>query len=178
MKVPLEAVGKNLIEHPTVPLLGFSVNDSSLFLNTDPSLLKNISDEYHRGEGLLTTHNTAANVNDQGALLLSSVGAQCFIVSSKAERDWPDIWIEMQPFVSIDGTDKGINFYSVIGRPLSKGKLTLDTEKYKAGVRDDVQLALIDYQLLAHPDDVDIMLEGMTKECSFSGFVLCQIGQI
>lgn len=137
--------------------------------------MANITEEYHRGEGLLTTHVTAASINDQGVLILTSVGAQCFITSSKAEIGWPDIWIEMQPFVSIDGTDKGINFYSVIGRPLSKGMITLDADKYISGLRDDVQLALIDYQLLAHPDDVDIMLEGKFT-LPFLGFLV--YGQI
>lgn len=160
MKVPIEAVGKNLIEHPTIAIKGFRANDSSLFLNVDPSLLQNITDEYHNGEGLLTTHITEASLNDNGVLTLTSVGAQCFISSSKSVRDWPDIWIEMQPFVSVDGHHSGVHFFSVIGRPSSKGTLTLDTTKYKAGIRNDVDLALIDYQLLAHPDDVDVMLEG------------------
>lgn len=166
MIVPIEAIGKNLIEHATFPIQGFQVNDSSLFPKMDPSVTANVSEEYHKGEGLLTTHITATYNNEQGVLTLISVGAQCFIVSSKAETEWPDIWIEMQPFVSVDGKEHGINLYSIIGRPRSRGLLTIDTDKYKAGIRDDVQLAVIDYKLLTHPDDVDIMLEGNIKSVS------------
>lgn len=163
MKVPLEAVGKNFVEHATLPILGFQVSDTSLFPTMDFSETQNVLEEYHKGEGLLTTHTAAAYDNEQGVLTIISVGAQCFIASSKAETGWPDIWIEMQPFVSIDGKQHGINFYSIIGRPHSKGLLTLDTDKYKAGIRDDVQLAVIDYKMLTHPDDVDVMLDGKNK---------------
>lgn len=163
MKVSIEAVGKNLIEHATFPILGFYVNDSSYFPKMDPSVTQNISAEYHNGEGLLTTHTTATSNNEQGVLTMMSVGAQCFIASSKSESGWPDIWIEMQPYVTIDGSEQGITLYSSIGRPHSRGLLTIDTDKYKAGIRDDVQLANIDYKMLTHPDDVDIMLEGNIK---------------
>lgn len=93
-------------------------------------------------------------------MTIVSEGPQCFIASSKADPDWPDLWIEIHPIVSVDGKEQRIYFYNVVGRPQSKGLLSLDTDKYKAGVRDDVQLALIDYRLLTHPDDVEAMLDG------------------
>lgn len=143
VKVPLEAVGKNLGEHPLFILPGFAVNDSSIFLKVDASEIVQLSEEYHNGEGVLTKISIA----------------QCFIASSKAKPGWPDLWIEINPRISVDGSEV-INFYNIVGRPQSKGILTLDTDKYKAGVRDDVQLALIDYKFLTHPDDVDVMLDG------------------
>lgn len=144
MKVPLEAVGKNLGEHPSF-IMGFSVNDTSLFPKIDPSDVEKISEDYHNGEGILA---------------LISEGPQAFIASSKAETDWPDLWIEMHPIISVNGEEQVVYFYDVIGRPKSKGTLMLDTDKYKAGVRDDVELALIDYGFLTHPDDAQVMLEG------------------
>lgn len=145
MKVPLEAVGKNLAEHPSFIMAGFTVSDSSLFLQMNSSDVEKIAEEYHNGEGVLG---------------IVSEGPQCFIASSKAEPDWPDLWIEMHPNIRIDDEETHIYFYDVVGRPKSKGMLTLDTEKYIAGIRDDVQLSLIDYQFYSHPDDMEAMLDG------------------
>jgi len=78
-----------------------------------------------------------------------------------AEPGWPDLWIEINPGINIDGGESHIEFINVIGRPQSKGLLTFDADKYKAGIRDDVQLALIDCKYLTHPDDTEVMLEGI-----------------
>lgn len=145
MQVPLEAVGKNLGDHPLLYVRDFSVNDTSLFPNLDSADMESLFEEYHNGEGLL------------GKV---SQGPLCFIVSSKAELDWPNLWIQINPSVSVDGEGELITFFNILGRPQSKGVLSLDTEKYKAGVRDDVQLALIDNKLLTHPDDIEAFLEG------------------
>jgi len=146
VKVPLEAVGKNLGNHPSFTMRGFTVNDTSFFPRMESSLTEKILEEFHNGEGILT-------INPQGP--------QCFIASSNAEPSWPDLWIEMHPFTSVDDDEQRIYFYNVIGRPKSRGFLTMDTEKYKAGIRDDVELSLIDLQFLTHPDDVVAMLDGV-----------------
>lgn len=143
MKAAVEAVGKNLIEHPLFVLSGFAVNDSSIFLKMESSQIQKFTDEFHNGEGVLTKNTEA----------------QCFMTSSKATPGWPDIWIAIHPLPSVDGIEI-LNFYSIIGRPQSKGFLSLDANKYKAGVRDDQQLALIDYQFLTHPDDIEALLDG------------------
>lgn len=145
MKVPLEAVGKNLADHPCFMMHGFSVNDTSLLPRIDLSEVENISEAFHKGEGPLT---------------YVTEGPQCFIASSVAEPGWPDIWIAMDPVIDNNSGESIISFNNVIGRPQSKGVLSLDAEKYRAGIRDDVQLALIDFQFLTHPDDVEAMVEG------------------
>lgn len=145
VKVPLEAVGKNLGEHPSFIMTGFTVNDTSLFPKMDASDTEKILRDYENGEGILT---------------IVSEGPQAFIVSSVAEPGWPDLWLEIHPQISVNGADQRISFYNVIGRPSSRGTFSMDTDKYKAGIRDDVELSLIDYQLLTHPDDVVAMLDG------------------
>lgn len=151
VKVPLEAIGKNLVEHPLFVLPGFAVNDSSIFLKVDSSQIEQITDEFH---------------NDGNGALTKNTEVQCFIASSKARPGWPDIWIAIHPLPSVDGSEI-LNFYTFVGRPRSRGSITLDTEKYRAGVRDDQQLALIDYRLLSNPDDVDVLLEGELMEKLF-----------
>lgn len=136
-------MGKNLVEHPLFVLSGFAVNDSSIFLKMDSTEIEKFTEEFHHGKGVMT-RNTEA---------------QCFITSAKARPGWPDIWIAIHPLTSVDGREV-LNFYSVIGRPQSKGIVTLDANKYKAGARDDQQLALIDYQFFNHPDDVEALLDG------------------
>lgn len=128
---------------------GFTVNDSSLFPRMNPSDLERIADEFHNEGG--------------GILSIIAEGPQCFISSSKAEPGWPDLWIEINPTITVDGGEPDIHFINVIGRPQSKGLLTLDADKYKAGIRDDVELALIDCKYLSHPDDMEVMLEGKMK---------------
>lgn len=145
MKVPLEAVGKNLGDHPSFIMSGFSVSNATLFPKIDSSETEKIMGEFHNGEGILT---------------LITEAQQAFIVSSKADPGWPDIWISMDPNIRIDDAEQQVHFFDILGRPQSKGTLTLDTDKYKAGIKDDVQLALIDYQFLSHPDDMEVLLDG------------------
>lgn len=138
-------MGRNLGEHPSFIMTGFSVNDTSLFPRFRSSETEKVLAEFENGEGVLS---------------IVSEGPQAFISSSVAEQGWPDLWLEMHPLVGVDDSEQRISFYNVIGRPKSRGTFTLDTEKYKAGVRDDEELALIDYQFYSHPDDVVAMLEG------------------
>lgn len=119
------------------------MNDSSIFLKMESSQIMKFTNEFHNGEGILTKNTEA----------------QCFITSSKARPGWPDIWIAIHPLPSVDGAEI-LNFYSIIGRPQSKGIFSLDANKYRAGVRDDQQLALIDYRFLSHPDDIEALLDG------------------
>lgn len=145
MKVPLEAVGKNLGDHPLLYITDFSANETSLFPKITSADMEIMFDEYHNGDGILSK---------------VSQGPLCFIASTKATSNWPDLWIQINPQVSVDGEGESITFFNILGRPQSKGVLSLDTEKYKAGVRDDVELALIDSKLLTHPDDMEAFLEG------------------
>lgn len=136
-------MGKNLGDHPLFVMSGFAVNDSSIFLKLDSTDIQKITEEFHNGEGVLTKNTEA----------------QCFFTSSKAKPGWPDIWIAIHPRPSVDGTEI-LNFYSVIGRPRSKGTLALDVNKYESGIRDDQQLALIDYKFLTNADDIEALLDG------------------
>ncbi len=87
-------------------------------------------------------------------------GPQVFKVSSTAPPGWPNIWIALAtPIPTYDGP-VSLSFYVVLGRPKSRGSIGLNAEKYKAGVKDDVQLAVLDFALLTHPDDMDDMVEG------------------
>ncbi len=141
----MEAVGKNLAEHPGFSVRDFTVNDTTLFPKIDAADFEKTLSDFENGKGVLT---------------LLTEGQQCFIRSSVAESGWPDLWIEMRPMYRVNDDEQHIRFYSVVGRPKSRGTLSLNAEKYKAGIRDDVQLALIDYQFLTHPDDIVVMLEG------------------
>lgn len=143
--MPLEALGKNLADHSAIMLSGFSLNDTSLFRKITSSETEKVLEQYHNGDGIMTVPRD---------------GAQCFIESSKAEPGWPDLWIRMITPVVIDNDDLQISIFNILGRPKSKGIFSIDTDKYKQGIRDDVQLALIDYKYLTHPDDMDAMLEG------------------
>lgn len=156
VKVHLEAVGKNLVEHVAFMVSGFSVNDSSSFQRFNSSDTASIWEEYHNGKGILT-------------LGWSLDAAGSFIVSPKAEPDWPDLIIGMRGVIGVDDEEQRITFYNVIGRPKSRGLLTLDTDKYKSGIRDDVQLALIDFKLLTHADDIDALLHGN----EVAHFIIC-----
>lgn len=142
----MEAVGKNLGEHPSFIMTGFTVNDTTLFPTIVSSETEKILTEYEKGEGILS---------------IVSEGPQCFITSSVAEPEWPDLWIEMHPLIRVDSEVQQIRFYNVVGRPKSRGTFSLDADKYKTGIRDDVELSLIDYQFLTHPDDVVAMLDGI-----------------
>ncbi|KAJ6630515.1 Glucose dehydrogenase [FAD, quinone] [Pseudolycoriella hygida] len=146
VKVPFESVGQNLGEHPSFIMNGFTVNDTSIFPKMDAGDTEKVVADFEKGEGVLS---------------LVSEGPQAFITSSVAEPGWPDLWLEMHPLVRVNGEAQRINFYNVVGRPKSIGYLSLDTEKYKEGIRDDVQLALVDYNFLSHQDDVVAMLEGV-----------------
>lgn len=142
--MPLDAVGKNLKTHALFILSEFSVNDSSIFVKMDSNEMEKFMEEFHTaGEGVLTINTEA----------------QCFYTSTKAKPGWPDVWIAIHPLTSVDGIEI-LNFYILIGRPRSRGIITMDTDKYKAGVRDDQQLALIDYKLLTNEDDIEALLDG------------------
>lgn len=145
VKVPLEAIGKNLVEHPLFVLPGFAVNDSSIFLQVDSSQIDRISEQFH---------------NDGDGVLTKNTEVQCFITSSKARPGWPDIWIAIHALPSVNGSEI-LNFYTFLGRPQSKGSVTLDAVKYRSGVRDDQQLASIDYRFLTDVDDVDALLDAV-----------------
>lgn len=136
-------------EHPLFVLPEFAVNEFAVKI--DSAHIDKVTGEFHNGGNGVLTKNTEV---------------QCFIASSKARPGWPDIWIVNHVWPSVDGRESPI-FYTFIGRPRSKGTVTMDAEKFKAGVRDDQQLALIDYRFLADPDDVEILLEGKLTEFSF-----------
>lgn len=106
---------------------------------------ESILEDYHNGHGVLATRHE---------------GAQCFLRSSKADPDWPDLWIAAHPTLAIDDETQIVRMYMVLGRPQSRGVYTMNTTAYREGIRDDQQLALIDYKLLTHADDVDAMIEG------------------
>lgn len=145
MKVPLESVGKHLNEHPSILLSPFYVNDSSLFPRIHPDDTEKLIEDYRQGKGLLT---------------LLTEGPQCFKASSRAESGWSNLWITMASQIRTAQVPQVVRFFVVNGRPKSRGSVTLDTELYKAGIKDDVQLALIDLALLTESDDVEDMLEG------------------
>lgn len=147
----IEAVGKDISEHASVTLPVF-VNDTSQFIHVKSNEAESIFENYHNGHGVLATRHE---------------GAQCFIRSSKAAADWPDLWIASHPTLAIDDESQIVRMYVVLGRPQSRGEYTMNTTAYKEGIRDDEQLALIDYKLLTHADDVDAMIEGnlLTAAC-------------
>lgn len=124
------------------------MNDTSHFVTIKSSETEEILEQYRNGEGFLSYPGEVA---------------QSFIRSSKAEPDWPNLLIILQSVESIDDQEHRLIFHNILSRPKSKGSVTLDTNKYKAGIRDDVELALIDYKYLTHPDDIETLLEGATQ---------------
>lgn len=142
----MDAVGKEISEHVSVTL-PFVVNDTTPFIHVSTHDTESILENYHNGHGVLATRHE---------------GAQCFIRSSKADPDWPDLMIAAHPTLAIDDEPQIVRMYVVLGRPQSRGEYTMDTTAYKDGIRDDEQLALIDYKLLTHADDVDALIDGKT----------------
>jgi choline dehydrogenase len=147
VKVPLESVGQNLGEHASIILSPFKVNDSSLFTRIHPEDTEKLVRQYHEEQS--------------GVLAELHEGPQLFAESSFADPGWPDIWIAINPHVMFGDEEQILSFYVVHGRPKSRGYVSLNATKYKAGIRDDVQLAEIDFKLLTHPEDVDVLLEGI-----------------
>ena len=132
--------------HPALGLAPFHVYNSSLFPRINPEDTEKLIEDFRQGKGLLTS-------------LLG--GPQCFKCSSRVESGWPNLWIAMVPDIRTEDVLQSVSLFSVLGRPLSRGFISLNATLYKAGVRDDVQLALLDLGLLRHPDDVEDMLEGI-----------------
>jgi len=134
-----------LDDHPAIVLSPFHVNDSSLFPRINPEDTEKLIEEYRQGKGILAS---------------LTEGPQCFKASSRAESGWPNIWTAMAASIRTSDVPQVVSFYTVLGRQRSKGSVSLNTELYKAGIRDDVQLALIDFGLLRDPADVEDLVEG------------------
>ena len=89
------------------------------------------------------------------------------MTSSRAIADgqtgWPDIQIDfIDGFTSNPVQDPHqVRLYVILGRPKSRGVMTLNATAYKLGVRDDEELALIDYNILSDPTDVEVLVEGI-----------------
>lgn len=147
MKVPLEEVGKHLEDHVGFWMSDFSVNDTSILRRINSSEMEKIFEDFHNGTGILTAYGSDIT--------------KSFLVSSKADPDWPDFRTDIYSIISVDEEPTTVGFVIFLGRPKSIGTLTMDANKYKAGIRDDTQLALIDYQALTHPDDIEVLLEGI-----------------
>ncbi|XP_035715873.1 oxygen-dependent choline dehydrogenase isoform X2 [Folsomia candida] len=150
VKVPLPALGENVSEHPALwlgPWYPESDNISLFHQVMHPDATEAFVAQYLRGEG---------------PLAYLGEGPQMFKVTSRALPDWPNlsVTIHLQP-IRNPGDRPTVFFYVVLGRPQSKGKVTMNSTAYKAGIRDDVQLAEIDFNFLSHPDDAEDLLEGI-----------------
>lgn len=145
MKVPLESVGKLMSGHPSINLTPFHVSNTSLFPKIDPEDTENLIEDYREGKGILTS-------------LLG--GPQCFKTSTRAELGWPNLWISMISSIRTEDVPQVVSFFTAVGRARTRGSISLDTKLYRAGVRDDTQLGLIDFGPLNDPNDVEDMLEG------------------
>jgi len=146
VKVPLDAVGKGMSEHPSVIVTDFALNENdAMYPRIRENDTEKLIEDFRRGEGIFT-------------MLLE--GPQCFVESTKATPGWPDLWIEISPKIRTDDSPQNMLFIVVLGRPQSRGYIALNGTLYQEGIRDDTQLALIDFGLVTHPDDMDALVEG------------------
>jgi choline dehydrogenase len=150
VKVPLPAVGQNVAEHPAIWLGPFHPEDGnySLFHQVmHPEATEQYVDEFRRGVGPLT---------------FLGEGPQAFKVTSRARPDWPNVSVTIHLLPIRNMADPPtVFFYIVLGRPQSKGHISLNGTAWKAGIRDDVQLAEIDFNFLSNTEDREDLLEGV-----------------
>ena len=111
-----------------------------------------VQDYLETGEGLLGTLQE---------------GPQAFIVSARAkaegQQEWPDIQLNFNPMAPIpSGEDLPTSaIYAWNVRPKLNGSLEMNTTAYREGSRDDMKLALIDFNIFEgqSSSDVEVLME-------------------
>lgn len=147
-------VGQGFQDHVTVVLQPIYVNDTVKFPTKISAWSPNTIDQYF-------------NQNGEGVLGAYTRPSQAFLTSSRAKRNlennWPDIQLVFKPGFHHDKDDVEMAIDVVLSRPKSAGFISLNTSEYLKGVRDDEKLAIVDYNLLADVTDIEVLIEGPSK---------------
>ncbi|ODM95747.1 Oxygen-dependent choline dehydrogenase 1 [Orchesella cincta] len=158
VKHELASVGQNLGDHLHLSISDIQYNASILpyvpRMPEDREFEDMLQEYIETGEGIL------------GILQEGVVG---YVVSSRAkqagEETWPDIQFAYDPMCPApSGDDLPTScFYLFNGRTKMRGEMRLNATAYKNGVKNDVELALIDYRVFEGEaaSDMDVLLEGI-----------------
>jgi len=152
-------VGQYLQNHQGVFLGPFSTNDSSKFLSVSNNLTEGLFEQY-------------VNLKEDGVLSRTEQDVQGFFVSPQAnaagEGLWPDIHLILTSINRFDlsGPNPPNQFWINLGatrQELNKdilGYIALNTTAYKIGIRDNTELAIIDFKFLTSSRDYDVLISG------------------
>lgn len=157
MKHHLPGVGKNLRDHAGV-FLEFTATNSS------DELLPVVSET-----GLEKELLKFQSVESSGFYSRNDLGhAQAFFVSQVAKKrgqtGWPDIQVVFKQTARVGKkSPQRVTMHVIVNRLESQGEVIFDTDKYLQGVRDAVELAKIDYNLLTDEEDRLVLMEGNKK---------------
>jgi choline dehydrogenase len=145
----LPGVGKNLQDHPDALVVTRSKRNDTLSLGPlgMPAAIKGLFDFFNKREGSLTS-----NVAESGGF-----------IKSTPDQDIPDLQLHLTAaLLDNHGLNLGFSFgfgYSAhvcILRPKARGSITLQSA-------DPMADALIDPNLLGHPDDMEGMVRGVKQ---------------
>ncbi|XP_035700550.1 oxygen-dependent choline dehydrogenase [Folsomia candida] len=94
-------------------------------------------------------------------------GPQVFYASRRAVSDGQGRWSDVQivfdaacPMSMDDEVESQACFSYYLNRPKSRGRVSLNTSAYVAGVTDFVKLAEIDFNGFSDPSDMGVLVEG------------------
>ncbi|XP_021953045.1 oxygen-dependent choline dehydrogenase [Folsomia candida] len=155
VKHHLPGVGKNLRDHAGV-FLEFTATNSS------DELLPVVSET-----GLEKELLKFQSVESSGFYSRNDLGhAQAFFVSQVAKKrgqtGWPDIQVVFKQTARVGKkSPQRVTMHVIVNRLESQGEVIFDTDKYLQGVRDAVELAKIDYNLLTDEEDRLVLMEAI-----------------
>jgi hypothetical protein len=165
VKVDLPGLGKKLIDHAAITLGPFEVNASAVPLlpriKGEKELQSMLQDYIKNRKGFFANNREGASEVAQ-AILTSKVAK-----SIPGEADWPDLFLsllQIYPKVAQGDELPTIGMFIMNGRMRSQGSFRLNVSAYREGIEDDVKLSVIDYNLLSHPSDVEVLLEGNDEQ--------------
>ena len=148
-------VERNLADHVVIGLSPIYVQDSSLLPRPRVAFEVDAATELR-------------SYARSGILAINGEGSEALLASSRAkaagESNWPETQIQLIHASLKESTGPNQDFlqmFVVNGRPRSRGSFCLNGTAWCAGERDDQKLAIIDLKLLADPDSVQVLLDGI-----------------
>ncbi|XP_021958610.2 glucose dehydrogenase [FAD, quinone] isoform X2 [Folsomia candida] len=148
----LPGVGQNLGDHPLAQLT-FEIGNAAAAAAFDAIL-----PESDFEKELIKFHSTPRD-----GVFAKIRAQQAFLVSSRAkengEKGWPDILLISTLFPEQNTSQ--MYFSIALGRPRSRGSVTLNRKAYLSREVNDENLAAIDLGSLADHTDLEVMLEAL-----------------
>jgi len=162
VKANIPGVGRKLIDHSAVTLGPFEVNSNAIpFLpriQNDSEFQSMLQEYVTKRSGFFANNRKGASEVAQA--ILTSRRAK----STPGEENWPDLFLSLLhifPKVAQGNELPTMGMFIMNGRMRSEGSVRLNVTAYKAGSEVDTELAVIDYNLLSDPADVQVLVEGM-----------------